>query len=58
MSYSMAEESSVSARDRASDMAVLPLTVDIIKLKAEIRALEVEWQFLMGSDDGFRPGSH
>jgi hypothetical protein len=52
----MAEESSVSARDRSADIAVLPLTVDIIKLKAEIRALEVEWQFLMGRSDGFRPG--
>lgn len=56
MSYSMADETSVSGKDRAADLAVLPLSLDIIKLKSEIKALEVEWQFLMGEAYGFRPG--
>lgn len=38
---------SVSAADRYADGAVLDLTTEIIKLKAEIRASEVQWEFLM-----------
>jgi hypothetical protein len=56
MAYQMTDETSVSAKDRAADVAVLPLSIDIIKLKCEIKALEVEWQFLMGESYGFRPG--
>lgn len=40
-------EESVSAADRYADGATLDLTEQIIKLKAEIRATEVHWDFLM-----------
>lgn len=38
---------SVSAADRYADAAVLDLATEIIKLKSEIRASEVQWEFLM-----------
>lgn len=46
-SFESSDATSVSAADRFADLSVLPLSVDIIKLKAESRALEVEWQFLL-----------
>lgn len=45
--YEDSGESSVSGADRYADAAVLDLTTEIIKLKSEIRASEVQWQFLM-----------
>jgi hypothetical protein len=45
--YEDSGESSVSAADRYADAAVLDLTTEIIKLKSEIRASEVQWEFLM-----------
>jgi hypothetical protein len=38
---------SVSAADRYADGATLDLTEQIIKLKSEIKAGEVHWDFLM-----------
>ena len=38
---------SVSAADRYADAVVLDLSCDIIKLKAEIAAMETEWEYLM-----------
>lgn len=51
--YEDSGEGSVSAADRYADGAVLDLTESIIKLKAEIRATEVEWEFLMA---GYKRG--
>ena len=51
--YEDSGESSVSGADRYADGAVLDLTESIIKLKAEIRATEVEWEFLMA---GYKRG--
>lgn len=35
---------SVTARDRSADYATLHLTTEIIKIKGEIAALQVEWE--------------
>lgn len=45
--YFEADETSVSAREKVADFQVLDLTTDIIRLKADIAALEVEWKYLM-----------
>ena len=42
-----ADTDKVSAADRYADAVTLDLTLDIIRLKAEIAAAETEWQFLM-----------
>jgi len=46
--YEESEATSVSAADRYADLSILPLSKDIIMLKAEIKALEVEWEWRMG----------
>lgn len=45
--YFRAEEKSVSARDREAEFQVLNVTTDIIRLKGQIAALEVEHRTLL-----------
>lgn len=40
------DSSSVSERDRWADVAVLNLSCDILKLKGEIRSLELEYNHI------------
>lgn len=45
--YFRSDESSVSAREKDADFQVLDLSTDIIRLKSDIAALDVEWKYLM-----------
>lgn len=46
-SWVASEESSVTSRDRWADHMVMDLTLDIIKLKGEINALEATRTYLV-----------
>ncbi len=45
--YALSDETSVQARDREADSIVLDLSLDIIRLKADIAALTTEYTFLL-----------
>lgn len=45
--FMASNEGAVNARDRQADINVLDLSVDILKLKGEIAALEAERAFLV-----------
>ena len=45
--FESSHESTVTGRDRYASLLVLDLTVDIIKIKGEIRALENEQKYLL-----------
>lgn len=48
MGYFQAEETSVSARDRVASFQVLNITTDMIRIRADIDALENEQRVLLG----------
>ena len=43
----LSDETSVQARDREADRIVLELSIDAIRLKADIEALTTEYTFLL-----------
>ena len=45
--FAESDDDSVSGRDRYAQFVVLDLTRDILKLKAEAKALEFEWKYLL-----------
>lgn len=45
-SYLQSDETSVSGRDRQADVNVLDLTLDMLKIKGEIAALEADRDYL------------